>query len=139
MPPHFILNLILADVPFSPDRGYPDQLKTMIVVVNNIIITNKLCLYERLLTPNVNVNKEVKGSHQKMTKNFTHCASYLKRTEILPTQISQQFQPLFSLNMDIFLQFSRVYGCKKGYPRSTDDSKDPLQRIHPRKLSKKSV
>ena len=29
MPPHFILNLILADVPFSPDRGYPDQLKTM--------------------------------------------------------------------------------------------------------------
>ena len=70
MPPHFILNLILADVPFSPDRGYPDQLKTMIVVVNNIIITNKLCLYERLLTPNVNVNVEVKGSHQKNDKKF---------------------------------------------------------------------
>ena len=41
--------------------------------------------------------------------------------------------------MDAFLQFSRVYGCKAGYPTSSNDSKDPLQGIHSRKLSKKSV
>ena len=35
--------------------------------------------------------------------------------------------------------FSRVYGCNIGYPTSTVDSKDPLQGIHSRKLSKKSV
>ena len=33
-------------------------------------VHNPVCLYERLLTPNVNVNVEVKGSHQKNDKKF---------------------------------------------------------------------
>ena len=47
---------------------------------------------------------------------------------------------LFSLKIEgFFYNFQGCMGCKIDYPSGTDDFKDPLQGIEPRKLSKKSV
>ena len=61
---------------------------------------------------------------------------YFKNTEN-PYPNFKTVSKLFSLKMEVFfLQFLRVYGCKIDYPSGTDDFKDPLQGIDPRKLSK---